>query len=49
MLEDYSGSGGAAGDALFDNIRLTTPVPEPMTLALLGLGLGALAARRRRG
>jgi hypothetical protein len=37
MLEDFDFSGGAAGDAYFDNIQMTT-VPEPSTFALLGIG-----------
>lgn len=46
MLEDFSGSGGVAGDAYFDNISL---VPEPSTYAMLiaGLGLLGFIARRR--
>lgn len=52
MLEDFSGSGGIAGDAFFDNIRLydsnPEPIPEPHTTVLLGLGLLSLGLSRRR-
>lgn len=60
MVEDWSGSGGVAGDAYFDNIVLrdsgvaapATPlgsaVPEPGSLALVGLALGVAAWAARR-
>ena len=48
MIEDFVGSGGIAGDAWFDNIRLLNDVPEPMTGALMALGLMGFAARRSR-
>lgn len=60
MFEDWDGSRGVAGDALFDNIQfndagvapapLTNAVPEPASLGLLGLALAAagLATARRR-
>lgn len=28
-LEDFDGSGGVAGDVYFDNVRITSAVPEP--------------------
>lgn len=56
MLEDFSGSGAGAGDAFFDNIRLTdangptsSAVPEPFTPLLMATGLAALVLRRPRG
>ena len=50
MLEDFSGSGGVAGDVYFDNITITAAVPEPETYAMMiaGLGLIGMMARRRR-
>ncbi len=43
QVEDYSGSGGTARDAFFDNIMVTdaagASVPEPTALVLLGLGM----------
>ncbi|MGJ8637710.1 MAG: PEP-CTERM sorting domain-containing protein [Phycisphaerales bacterium] len=48
MIEDFSGSAGAAEDVYFDNFVVgPATVPAPSTAALLGLtGLGV--ARRRR-
>jgi hypothetical protein len=48
MIEDFSGSGGLAGDAYFDNVTLSTAVPEPSSLLLMGAGLAALLVRRSR-
>jgi len=49
-LEDFSGSGGSAGDAYFRNLELTSGVPEPSTWAMMILGfagVGYMAYRRR--
>ena len=52
MLEDFIGSGGVAGDAYFDDFRLTdgiaTTVAEPATLGLMGFGLLGIGVSRRR-
>jgi hypothetical protein len=45
MFEDFVGSGGVAGDAYFDNVKLEA-VPEPASMA--ALALGALGFLRRR-
>ena len=52
-FEDWVGSGGAVGDAFFDNIVIsdtsfeeTRSVPEPSTLAIFALGIIGLASRR---
>ena len=45
MMEDWGGAGGVAGDAYFDDIKVTG-VPEPTSLSLLLLG--SLAVLRRR-
>ncbi len=48
MAEDWSGGGGAAGNAFFDNLNLTV-VPEPSAamLGVLALGLGFACICRR--
>ncbi len=40
------GTGG--GDAIFDNLTISTPIPEPNTALLLGFGLVGLTVRRKR-
>jgi hypothetical protein len=47
LVEDYSGSGGIAGDVYFDNITLVA-IPEPSTALLLGFGIVVLGAMSRR-
>ncbi|MES1254086.1 MAG: PEP-CTERM sorting domain-containing protein [Acidobacteriota bacterium] len=51
-LEDYSASGGVAGDAYFDNISISdvapAAVPEPTTVLLVAVGAAALFVRKRR-
>ena len=51
-LEDFSGSGGVAGDAYFRNLSVAA-VPEPATWAMLIFGFGligtALRLPRRKG
>jgi hypothetical protein len=46
MLEDFSGSGGVAGDAFFDNITIAT-VPAPASAFALA-GLALIGGRKRR-
>jgi len=46
MLEDFSGSGGVAGDAFFDNISIAT-IPAPASAFALA-GLALVGGRRRR-
>ena len=46
MLEDFSGGGGVAGDAYFDNIMIQS-VPAPASLACL-MGVAGISTRRRR-
>jgi len=45
MFEDFSGSGGVAGDAYFDNISLV-PVPGAVLLGILGLSVAGVKLRR---
>jgi hypothetical protein len=45
MLEDFSGSGGVAGDAYFDDISVV-PVPGAALLGILGLGMVGVALRK---
>lgn len=47
-LEDFDGSGGVAGDVYFDNVRLTSAVPEPSSVAMALAGLMGLVVVRRR-
>jgi hypothetical protein len=47
MFEDFSGSGGVAGDAYFDNVSLA-PVPLPATVWLLAFALVSLLGLRKR-
>lgn len=47
-LEDFDGSGGVAGDVYFDNVRITSAVPEPASVAMALVGLVGLAVVRRR-
>lgn len=42
---DYAGS--VEGGMVIDDIRVTSPVPEPATLIALGLGAAALLRRKR--
>lgn len=55
MLEDWSGSGGIAGDAFFDNIQLTdangptlSSIPVPATVFLLAPALIGFMGLRRK-
>jgi len=45
MFEDFSGSGGVAGDAYFDNISLV-PVPGAVLLGILGLSAAGIKLRK---
>jgi hypothetical protein len=40
--------GPGGGDAIFDNLTISTPIPEPNTALLLGFGLVGLGVKRRR-
>jgi PEP-CTERM motif len=49
MIEDFVSSGGVAGDAYFDNIRIyAATIPEPTTLALMTLGIAGIGYSRRK-
>ncbi|MFQ6043129.1 MAG: PEP-CTERM sorting domain-containing protein, partial [Candidatus Poribacteria bacterium] len=50
MFEDFSGSGGVAGDAFFDNVQLSAvnPVPEPSSFWLVLCALPSLLLFRKR-
>jgi len=41
-IEDWFGAGGVAGDVYFDNLQITTTVPEPSIVACGALGLACL-------
>ena len=43
----FARQGHGGGDVLFDNLTISTPVPEPSTALLLATGILGLAARRR--
>jgi hypothetical protein len=47
QVEDFSGSGGVAGDVYFDNIKVDA-VPLPSAIWLFGAGLIGLAGIARR-
>lgn len=47
MFEDFVGSGGVAGDAFFDNIRVNA-VPSPGAGVLAMGGFGMVSRRRKR-
>lgn len=47
MFEDFSGSGGVAGDAFFDNITVRA-VPSPGASLLAAAGFLTLSRRRQR-
>jgi len=48
MMEDFDGSGGVPGDVYFDNVHITSAVPEPASAAMALAGLVGLAVLRRR-